>query len=984
MIGKTVSHYRILEKLGAGGMGEVYRARDEHLHRDVAIKVLPSGYLADESARKHLRKEAEALSRLSHPNIATVFDFDTQEGIDFLVLEYVPGQTLGAKLASGPLPEKEVVALGVQIASALGEAHETGVIHRDLKPGNIIVTPKSQVKVLDFGLAQVLRPVSPDDSTDSSTAPKAAGTLPYMAPEQLRGEQVDQRTDIYAAGTVIYEMATGSLPFPERLPTALADDILHKPPPPPGRLKPDLSTHLEEIILKCLEKDAENRYQSAKELLVDLRRLSAPSIAAAPARRRALWPIFVLLTGMFTVAGIAWWAYKHYVQSPQVALAFQERDWVLITDFDNLTGDQVFDRSLEAAMTVGIQQSRYVNVFPRNRVEETLQRMRKEKIGKLDEVLGREIAQREGIKALVACSISRVGEVYSLNARLINPYTGMAVLTTSARAKGKNQILDALDDLTKKIREDLGEVLTSIVDQNVRLPQATTSSLEALTLLVEARRLKGKDQKSVCNLLQEAIKLDQDFALAHAELGEYFYNAGDRGKGEEHFTKALSLLDRLTLRERLWIQALADEYRGNREKASGYYRTYLDRYPDDSRGWFRLGYSYLILDRCDQAIEAFKKHLEIVPSEVNAFINIATCYSNMHNYAEAVPRYLKAFEINPQLLTSGNINHEFGFTYIYMGKIKEAEDTFNKMLLTPSNDKKARGHRSLALLNMYRGRYSAAIDHLKESILLWKSLNFKMSEYRDRYYLATAYKTKGMIDAFRAELAAIRILLAASNLAPEWLCSAGTLHARTGMINEANKLLGEISARINDLTADSSIGRSNRGDRENYDLLKGEIELAKGNYGEALDLFQVGNKVFGNIKSSEPLAYCYLISGELDQAISMYEQIIGSKELGNESQEKWILAHYYLGKAYEQKGEREKAIESYESFLNIWKDADPDLVALVDAKRRLTKLKSDHRSVDADPAERSFILDPWRPDFNPPCAAAGMSTTQLLCLTIGA
>jgi len=258
------------------------------------------------------------------------------------------------------------------------------------------------------------------------------------------------------------------------------------------------------------------------------------------------------------------------------------------------------------------------------------------------------------------------------------------------------------------------------------------------------------------------------------------------------------------------------------------------------------------------------------------------------------------------------------------------------------------------LLNMYLGRYSAAIGHLKESILLWP-VDYKMSEFRDRYYLATAYKTKGIINAFKAELTAIRLLLAESNLSPTWLSSAGVLHARIGMINEASQLLADISARINDLTADSPMTRSNRGDRAAYNRLKGEIELARGNYDEALNLFQVANKL-SEETWSEPLAYCHLTRGDLDGAISAYQQIISIKVLGNENQEKWILAHYYLGKAYEQKGEHEKAIESYENFLNIWKDADPDLVALVDAKKRLAKLKSDRRSGDADQALRNSVM----------------------------
>ncbi len=262
MIGRTLSHYRIVEKIGAGGMGEVYRARDQHLGRDVAIKVLPPGTLGDEHARKRFRKEAQALSKLNHPHIATVFDFDTQDGVDFLVMELVEGVTLSDKLAAGALSEKEITRLGGQVAEALEEAHERGVVHRDLKPGNVMVTPKGQVKVLDFGLAKLVRPevASATAPTESFTETQGvAGTLPYMAPEQLRGEQVDARTDIWALGAVLYEMATGQRPFREELAPRLTEAILHQAPKAPSEVKRRISLGLESIILKALDKDPGRR-----------------------------------------------------------------------------------------------------------------------------------------------------------------------------------------------------------------------------------------------------------------------------------------------------------------------------------------------------------------------------------------------------------------------------------------------------------------------------------------------------------------------------------------------------------------------------------------------------------------------------------------------------------------------------------------------------------------------------------------------------
>ena len=289
MVGRTLSRHRVLAKLGAGGMGEVYRARDECLDRDVALKVLPAHTLADEAARKRFRKEALALSKLNHPNIATVHDFDTQDDVDFLVMEYVAGATLAKRITGGALPEKEVAQLGIQVAAALEEAQEQGVVHRDLKPGNVMVTPKGQAKVLDFGLAKLVRPVTDTAATESLTeTPAAAGTLPYMPPEQLQGKVVDARTDLYALGALLYEMGTGQRAFPERESHRLITAILHETPQPPRALNREVSAGLESIILKALEKDPEHRYQSARELRVDLERLSGPEPFLAVPRRPGL------------------------------------------------------------------------------------------------------------------------------------------------------------------------------------------------------------------------------------------------------------------------------------------------------------------------------------------------------------------------------------------------------------------------------------------------------------------------------------------------------------------------------------------------------------------------------------------------------------------------------------------------------------------------------------------------------------------------
>src|SRR5512135_307005 len=273
--GVTLGHYQVLEKIGAGGMGEVYRARDEHLDRDVAIKILPPGALGDELSRKRFHKEAITLSKLNHPNIATIYDFDTQQGVDFLVMEFIAGSTLSDKLRKGQLPENDILHLGLQLAEGLIAAHEHGVIHRDLKPGNLKLTEDGRLKILDFGLAKLRLPLTASAATEScSAAQSVVGTLPYMAPEQLLGEEIDERTDIHATGIVLYEMATGQRPFAGVAASQLIAAILRLPTVPPTMQNPRISAELERIIGKCLEKEPGDRYQSARELAIDLRRLA--------------------------------------------------------------------------------------------------------------------------------------------------------------------------------------------------------------------------------------------------------------------------------------------------------------------------------------------------------------------------------------------------------------------------------------------------------------------------------------------------------------------------------------------------------------------------------------------------------------------------------------------------------------------------------------------------------------------------------------
>lgn len=614
------------------------------------------------------------------------------------------------------------------------------------------------------------------------------------------------------------------------------------------------------------------------------------------------------------------------------SVPYTDKDWILITDFENMTGDDVFDQSLNTALEVSVQQSSFVNVFPRSKINETLKRMGKENTESINEDIGIEIAEREGISLILVCNIGQIGNVYSLSAKLVDPGTGKILKTENFQADGKDQVLVSLDNLARKIRRDLGESLKEIKNTIVPLPEATTSSLEALKYMVRAQQAWSRDGKTdeAIDLFNKAIELDPGFALAHAYLGSLYYWLNNREKGEGHFTKALSLLDRLTEKEKLWIQARVEGFRGNYDEAVTKYNIYLRNYPNAPDGWFQLGHSNLMLKNYEKAIRAFEKSLEYYNyKEASAYINLAACYSALGRSPEAVEYYIKGFDINPNLLTVPNLNHEFGFTYVQNGEIQKAMDVFSKMF-DGSDGYKARGYRSQALLLMYAGKYNDAIGILHKSILINKTLGNITSELRDHLFLATAYKTRGMTSEFESELKKVTTILEKSPIDPWWYFLYGKMLVRDGKIQKAERILNEISVRIIE---------GNRSDKAAYDILKGEIELLKGKSAEALELMETAVSMRYDNFILESLAHYYNVTGNPDMAVSKYEEIVHNpNQLGWEAQEYWIKAKYILGKIHEEKGNREQAVKYYQEFLDIWKEADPDLPELIDAKARMINL----------------------------------------------
>jgi tetratricopeptide (TPR) repeat protein len=617
-------------------------------------------------------------------------------------------------------------------------------------------------------------------------------------------------------------------------------------------------------------------------------------------------------------------------------LGFKKTDWILISDLENNTAENIFDKSLVHALKVSIDQSKYVNVLPQTQVSAVLERMRKGSVEEISVPIALEIAQREHVKAVLSMAISEIGSTYLISAQLIDAATGNTVRSRSITVHGIEDILHSMNRLCTKVRKDLGEALNEIHFQTVSLPKATTSSLDALKSLtdgINAWTVDGNHGEAE-RLFLEAIELDPEFALAHTMLGSLYYWLNNRDKGELHFKQALAHSERLTEKERLTIRARIERFRGKYEEAILQYNLFLRKYPQASDAWFSLGYCYMRLDRQEEAIEAFNRSMAIhQEKDPNALINIASCYSMIQKYWKSIDFYREAFDLNPNLLTVSNLNHEYGFTYVKAGETEEARNVFEEMLNCTSEGRRAMGIRSMALLSMFQGKFTEAEELLTESIEMLERQegSSRSSLLRDHLYLATVYQTTGKREEFFRELKNSSKIIQDPGLEPWWFMMLGKFYLRSGAIEQGVLLVEEGTSRINE---------GNRYDQAAMYILQGELEVAKGNAAKARDLLTKAINERRNGYMLESLAHCCLLTGDSLRASELYREIIDMRSLGWEAQPYWIEAHFRLAQLYEQQGDPEEAMKYYDSFLKLWEYGDPDIPDLTDARAKLTALQS--------------------------------------------
>ena len=915
--------YVIEREIGRGGTATVYLARDVRNARPVALKMLRPALAAGLGVDR-FRQEITVTANLQHPHILPVLESGEADGTLYFVMPFVEGESLRERLVrERQLPVTEAIRLAQEVAGALAYAHARGIIHRDVKPENIMVTSGHAV-VADFGLALALGGVATGRRrTDPGIV---LGTLAYLSPEQASGTRsADARSDQYSLAYVLYEMLAGKPPFDQ---SHIASDATEEVQPPSIRAaRPEVPDAVERVILRALSRDPEARFESVDAFSTALGAAASGAARVTNTRRTRIQYGAAVAVVLVAAASLAWSILR--------GRPIGERAWVVLAGIENRTGDSAFNRSLDALVEAGLEQSAYINLVPRARVQQALSRMRRDDSSAarsvLDEGVAREVAQREGAQAVVVGAIDRVDTTYLLSLRVVRAASGSVLRSHTSVARSRGEVVDAVDDVVRRLRRSIGESADSLAKYDRPLPRATTRSLDALRSYGDglAAAVAG-DRAAAMALWNQAVAIDSEFALAHAELGAAYYQVNNPPQGEVHFGKALRLLDRLTDRERLQIRAAAESQRGHREAAIQIRRALLTSYPDDGAAWFQLGYDYLRLGRRRDAIDAFNRIVAHDSANVDAWVNIATAHKGLEEYDDALRSYRRAFALRPQWLKVNNVATEYGATLALAGHRGEVRAVFDSLLAGDVGQQR-HGARSIGLLLLSEGRYSEAVPFLRRAVTLSEGPGNSLTLVRNQLFLATAFREmEGGSDSSRAEVRAAYAVFRHDYLDPVFLFLLGKALARQGDIAAAREVLDTIRVRAE--TGPPTL-------LANIKLVSAEIALARGHADSAVNLLWQ-QPTTPSAVVMESMARALDANGRHAEAAKLFEEL-GAKPAtwwGKEGQDFGVVAFADAGRAYEAAGDNARARELYRRFISGWPTADSGLVSVQLARSRLARL----------------------------------------------
>ena len=968
-----ISHYRILEKLGAGGMGEVYLAEDMNLGRKVALKILGEEYTTSRDRLHRFEQEACAASALNHPNILTIHEIGVEEDRHFIATEYIDGQTLRHKIAGTPLEIREILDISIQVASALEEAHAAGIVHRDIKPDNIMIRRNGFVKVLDFGLAKLtedLRDRSPSDGEAATRvlvqtdAGVVMGTSHYMSPEQARGKPMDARTDIWSLGVVMYEMVAGRTPFEGETTTDVIVAITQKEAPPLARFAPEVPAEFEWIINKALRKDRDERYQTIKELLTDLRQLkqrlefeaelersSSPdavsrsavsAVPGVPTKTEQVRPTAeathpassaeyvvseikrhkkgagLIAALLVLVAGVG--AFFYLKRTP----ALTDKDTVLLADFVNTTGDPVFDGTLKQALAVQLGQSPFLNIFPEERVREALRFMGRSPDERLTKNIAREICEREGLKAMLIGSIAMLGSNYVITLEAINA-TGDTFAQEQVEANSKEQVLSSLGRAASELREKLGESLSSITRHHVAIEQATTSSLEALKAYAMANeeRTKGNAIQSL-SLYKRAIELDPNFAMAHARIAVFYGNSNQLDEAQPYAQKAFDLRDRVSERERLYITEKYYNYvTGEIDKVVEVLQTWARLFPNDFIPHNNLSLNYMLMGRYEEALREAHEAVRLNPNATSARENLIGCFMALGRFDEANQALEDLKKLYP--------DSPAGFFSGYLLAFVRGDNAAIQRQIDWARGKSLEGEvEGLAAASAgYSGQLKKCEELTRRAVNIFNQQGRKENAAQALLALAGRQANVGRCaDATSNAAAALAIARGKTNIAP-----AANVYAECGDANRSQALLDEALRLYPKDTPTVAVAAP---------LIRAQISRVRGNAGEALQTLESVRRFDLGFISALANNYLrgqvYLDLKQGNEAAAEFQKIIDHRGVDPISPVN-VLARLGLARAAAISGDKGKSRTEYQNFFAAWKDADADLPILVQARKEYEQLK---------------------------------------------